>query len=243
MKRRFRGKFLQYNLLKSDEELSHFLPETFLFTEEWMWNLLEREKQVIIKPCIGRLGRGVIQITAKNEEEYELHVENVKLPLNDREQLKMHLREHYFKKKKRYIVQQKISLATINECPFDLRVMVQRKEVGFPWEVTGRLVKVASKGFVITNVAKAILPLEKAIQNSSIRDLSIQDLIAEIDRISLRTAVQFEGWNVKKLGLDIGIDQKGNLWIIEVNTKPATWIFKMLPDKTMYQKIKKYHLT
>ncbi|WP_107725747.1 YheC/YheD family protein [Desmospora activa] len=42
---------------------------------------------------------------------------------------------------------------------------------------------------------------------------------------------------IRELGVDIAVDQKGKLWILEVNTSPACSTFRLLRDKTMYRRI------
>ena len=47
------------------------------------------------------------------------------------------------------------------------------------------------------------------------------------------------GYRTHEVGLDLGVDKKGNLWIIEVNLAyPSYGLFNRLEDKTFYRKIK-----
>ncbi|WP_335437160.1 YheC/YheD family protein [Neobacillus drentensis] len=64
-------------------------------------------------------------------------------------------------KRKPYIVQEEIPLASIDECPLDIRVMVQRKRGSQEWHVTGRAVKVAEDYFINIG-AKDIITLNQA---------------------------------------------------------------------------------
>ncbi|MFC3886043.1 YheC/YheD family protein [Bacillus songklensis] len=239
------NKWKHYQVMKEEEALLNYLPETQLLTEQSLWELMNKYNHVIIKPRQGVLGRGITQVSFIGKDLYEIHAENRKITLTSREEVYNNLNDlkkllHY----KPYIVQQKIPLATIDDCPFDLRVMVQRKKNSATWVVTGKLAKVAAKGFFITNVAQNILPVEEAIQHSSLCQihLQIQDLLSHIDRSALLAATQLETFYPKyrTIGFDIGLDQKGKVWIIEANFKSMISMFDLLKDKTMYQTIKSY---
>jgi hypothetical protein len=80
----------------------------------------------------------------------------------------------------------------VDDCPFDIRVMVEKAENSIEWRVTGKLAKVAKNGYFITNIAKAILTVERALEQSSIKDIDVMLLNTEIDNIALVTAYQLE---------------------------------------------------
>ncbi|WP_234972743.1 YheC/YheD family protein [Paenibacillus vortex] len=47
--------------------------------------------------------------------------------------------------------------------------------------------------------------------------------------------------NLKEIGLDVAIDERWNIWILEVNTKPALFPFKkFFKDPSVYKQVKKY---
>lgn len=240
MRRPLTEKWSQYNLLKKCNRLSNNLPETFLYSVESFWALLERDKQVIVKPCTGRFGYGVLLVSDVGDGHYEYHIENKKVSVTGKEQVTHFLKEGYAYKNKRCIVQQVIPLARIDGSPYDIRVMVQRKRFGYPWEVTGKAVKVAMNGYIATNIPKMILPFEQAIVASSISHPA-ETLSFAIDRVALIASKQLKKWKVNKLGLDIGIDTMGNILIIEVNARPILSIFTMLEDKEMYKRMINYH--
>lgn len=122
--------------------------------------------------------------------------------------------------------------------------MVQRARNSSEWAVTGRLAKVAYEGYIITNVVQNILPVEIAIEKSCLREISVQDLLSNIDRLVLLAATRFQKVypSCHMIGFDIGIDDKGEIWIIEANFQPLITIFKLLEDKSMYLTIKRYKM-
>nr|WP_245552991.1 YheC/YheD family protein [Brevibacillus massiliensis] len=136
------------------------------------------------------------------------------------------------------LIQRRIHLAEVNGRPFDVRVMVQRP-AGSAWKVTGKLAKVAGPGFIITNTARSrgrVLPLHTALNHSSVKSPNPAQLAKKIDRISLRSAAQLQSgyrW-LSMVGMDVGVDKQGNVWIIEANFSPALSLFRKLKDKSMY---------
>jgi glutathione synthase/RimK-type ligase-like ATP-grasp enzyme len=234
------GKWTKYQLMKGEENLVWYLPETIVFSVDSFWALLEKFGAIVMKPNEGSQGYGVVQISKLEEGNYEIHSHNRKRMV-DRNKLEEFLaREKYARKL--YIVQEKIPLARINHCPFDIRVMVQRKQGEEEWHVTGKAVKVADEGFFITNVAKEILMLNQALERSHIENINLEAINTEIDNLSLWTAAKLGTYyqNSRMIGLDIGITSKGQLYIIEANLKPSIGLFKKFLDKQMLRNIRDF---
>ncbi|WP_342432068.1 YheC/YheD family protein [Neobacillus sp. FSL H8-0543] len=236
------GKWTKHKLMMEDGRLSSFLPDTQYLNRSSLNTMLEKYNQIMVKPCFGYQGLGIIQISSLTDGNFELHIGHRKTIINGIEQIYDYLKENHFpSKRQRYIVQERIPLATINKNPFDFRVMVQRKKSSSEWAVTGKLAKVAANNFVITNAAKAILSVEDAIEKSLINNEKIKDIAAELEEVSLLIAQQLANSYTKKrvYGIDLGIDLDGKVWIIEANLTPAVSMFKFLNDGS-YETINSY---
>ncbi|MEH7076598.1 YheC/YheD family protein [Neobacillus drentensis] len=222
------GKWTKYQIMKDNPILVGYLPKTVILSRGNFWELIEENEAVVIKPSGGSQGYGVVQITKIGEDSYEIHSDRNKMICG-----KNGIEEFLDKEKygrKLYLVQQKIPLATIEQCPFDIRVMVEKEVDSIEWKVTGKLAKVAKNGYFITNIAKAILTLEQALEDSSIKDIDIQLLNTEIDNIALLTAYELGEYyqSSRIIGLDIGLTNNGDFYIIEANLKPSRGMFKKL---------------
>ncbi len=142
-------------------------------------------------------------------------------------------------KKKRFIIQQEISLAKIKKRRFDFRIIVQRKCRKDPWVVNGIIVRQAGRGFKVTNRKNngRVLSVDRALSQINIKNKSAK--IMEVKRLSLEAAktlgTSFPGQRI--FGVDIGIDPKGNLYIFELNRWPLLGGFRSLKDKTQYKRI------
>ncbi|KAF1083816.1 hypothetical protein SPSYN_02972 [Sporotomaculum syntrophicum] len=67
------SKWAQYQVLNGTGEDLYLIPETQLFDESSFFYLLQKYKQVFIKPTIGQLGFGIAQVTLKENNAYEVH--------------------------------------------------------------------------------------------------------------------------------------------------------------------------
>jgi hypothetical protein len=113
------------------------------------------------------------------------------------------------------------------------------------WTVTGKLAKVAGSGYIITNVARSkgrVVPVGAAIRSSNIHGKSTKEIMRDIDGVALRAVRRLHQHyrSIHTIGLDIGLDSGGNVWIIEGNFTPALSLFLKLKDKSAYRRIVSY---
>ena len=215
------GKWKKYKILQGSAELASTLPETQWFTEHALWDFIGKYGSVILKPSGGGGGAGVMRVTAQRNNLYEVHAGNKQTVCKGQAATLTFVKQRM---NRPYLVQRRILLATVNNRPFDLRVVVQRHGDS-PWQVTGKLAKVAGKGFIVTNVGRSngtVLTVRQAIQQSQLHPFSAQEMISRVERIALLAAVYLsrEYPEIRMIGLDMGFDQKGNVWIIEANFRP-----------------------
>lgn len=230
------SKWSQYHILSKKRLIRKYLPYTDLLTIETFSYNLYRYKSIVLKPCIGQNGIGIVQISRKYDSTFEIHDGIKKLTKPSLDEAFDYINKSYLSKRE-YIVQQRIALATINNCPIDIRVVTQK--MGEAWSVTGKVVKVAGEQFIITNAAQKILPLDQAIHEAKLPKNYIKNLVPQLNNICLMASDLLEENNegVTIIGFDIGITNIGALWIIEGNKVPDIQMFNELEDKTMYHTI------
>jgi D-alanine-D-alanine ligase-like ATP-grasp enzyme len=133
----------------------------------------------------------------------------------------------------------------VNGRPFDIRVVVQRRRHSGRWKVTGKVAKVAGNGYIVTNISRSkgtVLPVKTAISKSSLGGLSADSLLSRIKRVAILAAERLRKIypDQRIYGMDIGLDHRGDVWIIEANRRPILSHFLKLKDKTMYRRIQAY---
>ncbi|MBS4194942.1 YheC/YheD family protein [Lederbergia citri] len=240
------NKWKKYSILKENEALHSHLPDTRKFSESTLWDIVDKESKVILKPSGGFKGRNIYKLSSLGDDKYEIHYKDRKDLFIGRDQTYAYLEEKMGSRN--YLIQSYISLLKINQSPLDIRVIVQKCEDSGLWIVTGKVAKLAGDGFFVTNNGLSggtTLPIEKAIHESLlvIPDNNLNSLLSEIDRITLLATDSLGRYYKKQriFGFDIGLDTHGHIWIIEANLRPSMSHFYKLKDKTMYWKIKNFH--
>ena len=232
------SKWSQYQILSHNNELSFYLPPTQIATSYTFLQFIEQYKQVMLKPCNGQQGKGILQISLLNEDMFEIHHETEKYRVKGIENTIQYLTNYF--NNANYVVQARVDLGKIDDAIFDIRVMVQRENVESEWRITAKVVKIAVTNFIVTNVAKTVMLLEEALPTSNITG-DFNDLMTTIDEISLSSAYCLSNQysDLMNIGMDIAIDEQRNIWIIEANFKPDLALFKRLKDPGIYDKVAK----
>lgn len=241
MVRASEDKFTKYRFLKRSAKISTFLPETHIFTFSSFRSMLKKYGEIIVKPIGKGGGFGVIKVVALDKGNYLIHIERSKKIVNG-------VKLAYFRVKRLtgklvYLVQQYVPLATIQNRPFDIRVIVQRKKASQTWRVTGTATKVAGKGYIVTNNTRShgtLIPLPKALQKTSFRPISHQ-LIKRLKNTAIQIANRLNHLYPRHriYGLDMGISKKGQIYLIEANKYPSLSHFIKLKDFSTYKRIQR----
>jgi YheC/D like ATP-grasp len=239
------SKWLKYKIMRDIDGLKHHVPKSKKFSKDGLWYIIEKYDDAILKPINGSRGYGVYRVTSSGDDHYKIHHEKSVRTIKGKKETYKYLSRKI--RSKNYLVQRRISLATVKDHPFDIRAIVQRKNTSDSWEVTGTVAKVAGKGYIVTNITRSngmVMKLKKAIRKSSLKKLSRKDLMSKIDEIALRTAKKlsknklYTDRNI--FGLDMGLDQNGRVWVIETNLAPMLSHFLKLKEHKMYDRIMEY---
>jgi len=232
-------KLTRYQLLSAHETIAPSLPRTEPFTREELSSFLETHQQFVLKRAVGCRGLGMVKVAKIGDHSFEIHYDRKKRTFNTLEALCVHVEKGV--RNQHYLIQEFIDLACIDERPFDLRVIVQRRGNG-PWRVTGKYAKRASDGCFKTNLAlgAGVMPVKEAIQRSDLKEEDPSHLIQQVDQLALATAKalddRFQGQRI--WGMDMGIDKDGTVYLIEANLSPGLKGFRKLKDPRMYQRIR-----
>lgn len=230
-----RDKWLQYRAFRNVPLLARRLPETQLLEKETLDHMLLQHSSVVLKPCDGRYGRDIVFIRRLKTGTYQIQNENNIITMQNKSDLQDWFDQ--IDKDREYIIQHCLYLARIRQRPFDLRIMVQRqKATSSAWKVTGSYAKIASRGYLVTNVTNRTIPVLKALQLARVGG---RKLLLQVERTALLAAKSLEVHypDLRQIGFDIGIDKKGGIWIIEGNYRPDLRPFRHLKDSSMYRRI------
>ncbi|CAM3484556.1 MULTISPECIES: YheC/YheD family protein [Brevibacillus] len=227
----FFNKWRVHQLLYPNPEVNEHIPETYTSPSlQTVRNLLKKYPIVYLKPKNGSLGYGIVKVVHQPGKGYEASYHTGSGNVKRHFTKLASLYQHVFRTRRvsGYLAQQGISLLTFHGRPFDFRVHLHKNQLN-EWVVSCTAAKVAGSGSVTTHVRTGgtVIPgdellthlfgRQKALMTERIKDASIR-LAQAIE--------QAKGMDLGELGLDMGIDTHGHVWMFEANSKPGRSIFK-----------------
>jgi hypothetical protein len=223
--RRFLHKWEVHKWLADRKNLQRFLPETCLYSEKPLLKMIACHEDLFLKPINGSQGRDILCVQRKADR---FHVslstrngtENVEIP--DRKELPAYLKN--ILKKQLYLLQQGIPLVKMDNRSIDFRILCHRS-LQHKWSVTSCVARLSAQGHFAANLAaggETILPLQILCQFFEKEKAAARlDMIKELALEAAGCTAENCEDLIAELGIDIGIDNTGNPWIIEVNSKPS----------------------
>ncbi|MBT2678062.1 YheC/YheD family protein [Bacillus sp. ISL-35] len=222
---RFLSKWEIHEFLMKEEHLQSFIPETHLYTESMLKKMLQLYDVLYIKPVHGSQGRNIIQLV---QSDGSINVSLSALPAKDLPPFKQigELARTIapIVEKRLCIIQQGVQLSELNGRIMDFRVLCHKNAQQF-WKVTSIVARVSAEQYFVSNIARGGEAMKPAQTLALIFGKEqARHQLALMKELALETAETIsrhaEGHNAE-LGIDIGIDIKGSLWLIEANSKPS----------------------
>ena len=227
-----------YEILSKDSIIAEYLPETKWYNSKSLMDLLSKYQTVYLKPNDNTGGNGIVRVKLAGND--GCVISNVhgstKVDLGDLVQVI----KHNMPSTSKYIVQQGIDLATYNNRPFDMRIVLQR--VFKTWRVTLSSAKVATAPeAIVTNVAKGAedFLLHRILEEYDQRQEPMAILREIIDLSHQIAHALGSQLPILIAGLDLALDKAGRLWFIEANEKPECRRCKLVNDEVS---VKKYEM-
>ncbi len=230
-----------YEILKKNEELTPFLPETVKANEANLKMMMEKYNELMIKPNIGTLGSGITKLSRINKNKWEISYYQKKMLVKEPFTKKFPTKLQNLLSNSKMIIQERIPLAKTKGGIFDLRVSVQ-KNIDSEWQISGIVGKVANGNKFLTNVAKGAdcYPLTEILKD--LPQLDSEKVFDDIVNLSIKIAKQLENDLplMTDLGLDIGITKEGIPKFIECNGRDLRVTFR---NAMMFTEWKQTHTT
>jgi glutathione synthase/RimK-type ligase-like ATP-grasp enzyme len=224
---RFLSKWEVYNQIFQEKNLFPYIPKTKIYTKEHLYELAQEFETVFIKPVHGSQGRNIIKLTKVDENHYTLQSSITSLNNNSSNKVSLDEIHHLIKPflhNRFYLIQQGVELASYESCSMDFRVLCH-KNLNNHWQVTSIVARVAASDEFVSNIARGgriLRPLN--VLRTSVGTKKSLEVLALMKELALETASIISNSSTGitgELGIDIGVDQDGKPWIIEVNSKPS----------------------
>lgn len=219
------GKLEVCEALSKHPETKKYVPETIIYKSfDDVLHMLNKNKLIFIKSYYGSGGTEVLSVE-KLTNKYKLNY----YQMGAKEALLDNINELQefvtkFIGNKKFIIQQGIRLLTYKGRNMDIRIFIMKNEFGI-WESIFKGARIAKGKFTITNtraggdyaIYEQIYPQLK--EEYSLLEVPNAEKLDEAT-IMLANYIEKELGNFGEIGLDIGIDINGAIWIIEANAKP-----------------------
>lgn len=227
------GKMRMYNLMRADPILSAHLPTTRRACGAApVVKALAVNGSAYLKPETGAQGKGLINLRkSANGVSYTFVSSSYKNTSGQASSVAAALavlRSHV--NLSGYLVQPDIRLLRTHGGICDVRALVQRGGDG-AWSLTGAAVRVGRPGQIISNLhgGGRALRLDAVLGAAFSDDEEIVPAITQqIEQIALRVGEVLARSTrcLGELGVDLGVDKKGKVWIIEANSRTGRSIFR-----------------
>ncbi|WP_342417287.1 YheC/YheD family protein [Paenibacillus sp. FSL R10-2782] len=222
------GKWQVYRALHTIDEVRPFVPPTAPYqgTAQLMkW--LHRHSALFMKPQAGTHGKCTLYLRLSDGD--------TGLLVQGRDSRNRPFRRLFSElddglswvdgivRRRSYIVQPYLKLTSQSGHPFDVRALMQKDGNGC-WCLTGFAVREGRKGTLTSNLhggGKAH-PSEPYLREQYGAD-STRLIIGQMMALSLTItgALEERYGRLGELGIDYGIDRSGNIWLLEVNSRPG----------------------
>ena len=238
-----------YDWLSAFIDIKPHIPETKVYNHVGdLRKYLNLFSRVYIKPIVGSQGVGIVEISKENEGFLVSFVEDnyiKKIKFQNESALCKYLDGLLTKGK--VIIQRGVELVHTEGRKNDFRLLILKNNKGI-WEDYGMIVRHGVKGSIISNISGGGVA-EKGdsfLRNSlNLNEDNAYQLRKQISNLAIKVgeAIDLCGVNCGNLGIDMGIDDKGHIWIIEVNNKdPNHTIALDANEKNMFYSIKKANM-
>ncbi|MBW5447806.1 YheC/YheD family protein [Cohnella sp. CFH 77786] len=222
-----------YKMLENDPEALGHLPESVHNpSPDRIREMLEKHHFIYYKPSGGSLGVGIYRLTYHPRKGYFIRYRrngsNVLLRFNQFSGLMKMLRAKHGSELGQYVAQQGIRLVEIENCPIDFRFHMH-KDGNNRWVVAGIGAKKAGRGSVTTHIKNggSLMTPEQALGITFGERTQAVLEAAKATAVKLSEAIERNySHTLGELGLDIGIDRDGAVWMFEANAKPGRSIFQ-----------------
>jgi hypothetical protein len=217
----FFNKWNLFEWLRLSKSTKPYIPTTRkLATLNSLGRLMRKHTYLYLKPESGKAGKGImtIKVHAEKQLPYRLKIQENKKSVN-----KLWSRIQKQSGAEAYIAQQGIKLASYNDRRFDLRALVQKNQRG-QWDITGIGARIAGVSSITTHVPRGgmIEDPEKLLAHS-FNEEQARKLLIKAKNTAVLIAKQIErasGQLLGEMSMDLGVDNEGNMWFFEANSKP-----------------------
>lgn len=216
-----------HQLLQQSPALNQYLPLTYTYNKKNLLSFLKLNS-FFLKPDRGSTGDGILKLTKLSNKVWRvlsIDRHSVRRHKIGQKHIVSHLKKYVGNRS--YILQETIDLVQIDQAPIDIRISVQKNGEGV-WQVSGLVAKHAKKGHYLCNVAQggSVLRIEEVCHRLQLDE---EETIRKLSKAALEIVEYLDAHllNLADVGLDLGLDQAGNVFFIEMNSRDQRYSFQL----------------
>ncbi|WP_413381001.1 YheC/YheD family protein [Alkalihalobacillus sp. 1P02AB] len=226
--------------LAVNEKIKHYLPYTERLTDPLaqVKRMLTEYDSVYIKPIQGSLGKKIEMVKKQNECYQFINSKKTMTQIEDEGELKRYLRKFSNQK---FIIQQGVPFI-YEERNVDFRAYMQKGE-DKRWSCSGIIAKLSKKEQIVTNIQqsdKRMLGDEAMAMLFHLGEKEAQQLVQKVEEACTFICEQLDrcqNGHYGDLALDFIIDNKLNIWILELNKSYGYVLLQQEGFEEIYEKV------
>ncbi|WP_054948591.1 YheC/YheD family endospore coat-associated protein [Numidum massiliense] len=221
----FLDKWQVHSALWHDAKMRPILPVTRPYDKIMqLRDMLKQYETVYVKPVNGSLGQGVMRLTSKGGR-YHMQYTTLNSTITKKDLSLKEVAQHMARRSRqgKYLMQQGLQLITSLNRNIDFRALVQKNGRG-QWTITSIVGRIAADTSIVSNLARGgtIAPVSHILQQV---DPNLpKPTLPSLRGCALQVAHVFEqqiNGHFAELGIDLAVDKKGKVWLLEINSKPS----------------------
>ncbi|MBD7937949.1 YheC/YheD family protein [Cytobacillus sp. Sa5YUA1] len=211
-----------YDALKHSRLAPYLLHSDSFTSAKSFIKQLKKQAPLVLKPVNGSQGIGIYVISIEGDS---VIIKTDKGSKQIKQTLPIHKAMVWLErltKRYQYLIQPFLLLVDQQNRPFDLRVFLQKDAYG-EWKERARAMRTGHENGIISNLSAGgtTSPYERWLDSIPKSQKSfLQEELKEILFI-LPSIMESCFSTLFELGIDIGIDQEGGIWILDINSKPG----------------------
>ncbi|WP_245832937.1 YheC/YheD family protein [Oceanobacillus timonensis] len=209
-------------VLKDDAKFAHLIiPTHKLEVFDDLYPNLIKYNKVVIKPGKGIKGKDIYSIEKIGEDTFKIGYQRNEWNVN-LNGLKTYFDE--ILKQRNYILQKYIASKTPQGDPFDIRIHVERDRSG-KWSIAKIYVRIGIGQSVVSNVSQGggvsdPIAFLKAFYGDKWE--TIYSNLVRVGKTLPKKMEKLRKTHIMHLGIDIGIESNGDIYLFETNDGPGT---------------------
>jgi len=237
------NKWAMHQILSENEDIASHLPATVRYSgSKELIQFLKKHHRIYLKPRSGTGGRGIIRLQITNGSGYLMQGRDQNrhiIPPQRVYEMQIPAKLSGWKLNDRYIVQQGIPLSLKDGRVHDFRMLVQKNGKG-EWDITGCAGRVGPRYSVTSNLhgGGTAVPMETLLLLRFEDRTKVEEIKEEAYKLGMNVAqfVEEKFGDQVEMGIDLAVDPKGKVWLLEVNPKPSREVFHKIGEAETYRK-------